>query len=291
MGSDIDDSLALTYLLAQPLCELLGVITVSGEPEKRASVADSLIRYFGRRIPVFPGVEQPLLTPQQQPFCPQAEILARWAHASSFRKNYALEFIRDMSDQFPGEVTLLSIGPATNAALALASYPELAAKLAGVTQMIGYFTNNLGLNFYSEWNCFCDPFAAALVYQRQLHRHRSVGLDVTMKTSLPQETVNELFKIPALKPVFDYSRSWFAQKKANGDNEGMYFHDAMAAVSLFDESLFEFIRGEVSVELISGAYLGGTQFEESEEGPHEIAVEVDLNNFYDHFFGVLGSAM
>ena len=31
IGSDIDDAVALAYLLAQPECELLGITTVSGE--------------------------------------------------------------------------------------------------------------------------------------------------------------------------------------------------------------------------------------------------------------------
>ena len=37
IGSDIDDAVALAYLLAQPRCELLGVTTVTGEPTIRAA--------------------------------------------------------------------------------------------------------------------------------------------------------------------------------------------------------------------------------------------------------------
>ena len=39
IGSDIDDAVCLAYLLAQPECELVGITTVSGEPEKRAAVS------------------------------------------------------------------------------------------------------------------------------------------------------------------------------------------------------------------------------------------------------------
>ena len=34
IGSDIDDAVCLAYLLAQPACELLGITTVSGQPEQ-----------------------------------------------------------------------------------------------------------------------------------------------------------------------------------------------------------------------------------------------------------------
>ncbi len=47
IGSDIDDAVALAYLLRQPRCELLGITTVSGEPDKRAMLADAVCRAGG----------------------------------------------------------------------------------------------------------------------------------------------------------------------------------------------------------------------------------------------------
>ena len=44
IGSDIDDAICLAYLLAQPQWELLGITTVSGEPEKRAMLMNSRSR-------------------------------------------------------------------------------------------------------------------------------------------------------------------------------------------------------------------------------------------------------
>ena len=35
IGTDIDDALALAYLLCQPECDLLGVTTVSGDVTER----------------------------------------------------------------------------------------------------------------------------------------------------------------------------------------------------------------------------------------------------------------
>ncbi len=48
IGSDVNDALALAYLLRQPRCELLGVTTVTGEQERRALLADALCRAAGR---------------------------------------------------------------------------------------------------------------------------------------------------------------------------------------------------------------------------------------------------
>ena len=66
IGSDIDDSLCLAYLLAQPECDLLGITTVSGEPEKRAMLADVICKHAGRAVPIYPGIENPILGQQMQ---------------------------------------------------------------------------------------------------------------------------------------------------------------------------------------------------------------------------------
>ena len=48
IGGDIDDAICLAYLLKEPQCDLLGITTVCGEPEKRAAVADAICRAAGR---------------------------------------------------------------------------------------------------------------------------------------------------------------------------------------------------------------------------------------------------
>ena len=55
IGSDIDDSVCLAYLLSQPKCDLLGITTVTGDTVKRAMLASVLCRLAGREIPIFPG--------------------------------------------------------------------------------------------------------------------------------------------------------------------------------------------------------------------------------------------
>jgi inosine-uridine nucleoside N-ribohydrolase len=59
IGSDIDDAVCLAYLLAQPECELLGITTVSGEPEKRAMLASALCKAAGKEPPILPGAARP----------------------------------------------------------------------------------------------------------------------------------------------------------------------------------------------------------------------------------------
>ena len=60
IGSDIDDAVALAYLLCQGRCELLGVTTVSGEAALRAEMASAMCLHMGRDdIPVHAGADRP----------------------------------------------------------------------------------------------------------------------------------------------------------------------------------------------------------------------------------------
>ena len=63
IGSDIDDAVALAYLLAQPECELLGITTVTGEAVRRAQLASALCLDAGKQVPIFPGQEAPYANP------------------------------------------------------------------------------------------------------------------------------------------------------------------------------------------------------------------------------------
>ena len=51
IGGDIDDAICLAYLLKEPQCDLLGITTVCGEPEKRAAVADAICRAVQKTAP------------------------------------------------------------------------------------------------------------------------------------------------------------------------------------------------------------------------------------------------
>lgn len=75
IGTEIDDAIALAYLLANPECELVGITTSCGESIKRAEMASVLCRAAGKKVPIHAGCERPLLIPQMETTAPQAAIL------------------------------------------------------------------------------------------------------------------------------------------------------------------------------------------------------------------------
>ena len=281
IGSDIDDAVALAYLLAQPQCELLGISTVSGEAAKRAQLASVLCNVAGRDIPIFPGREAPLLQAQRQPHAPQAAALSRWVHQPDFPVGEAVPFLRQTIRAHPGEVTLLAIGPLTNIAALFAVDEEIPYLLKGLVLMCGMFNHRLDGVGPLEWNALLDPHAAAIVYRSGVTIHRSVGLDVTEQVKLSATEVRQRFQTTLLQPVLDFAEVWFQSRPA------ITFHDPLAAATLFDEAICRFERGQIDVELASEYHAGLTRWESRDDGRHEVAMSVDGDRFFEHYFAVV----
>jgi purine nucleosidase len=278
IGSDIDDAVCLAYLLAQPECDLLGITTVTGQAEDRARLASALCQVAGKTVPIYPGREEPLLIAQRQPAAPQAAALSRWPHAKNFPRGQAVEFLRQTIRRYPGEVVLLGIGPLTNLAALFAADAEIPGLLKGLVLMCGVFSRWPPGRAPTEWNAMLDPTAAAIVYRAAPRVHRSIGLDVTYQITLPAAAVRERFQNPRLRPVLDLAEVWFQQV------DTIIFHDPLAAATIFDESICGFERGQVDIELASEHLAGMTHWTPDAQGRHEVALTVNPQRFFDHYF-------
>jgi purine nucleosidase len=273
IGSDIDDAVCLAYLLANTNCELMGITTVTGEGELRARMASALCRIAAKDVPIYVGAETPLLVDQRQPQAPQAVALHSWEHQTGFPKGSAVEFMRRVIRENPGEITLLPIGPLTNIALLFKTDPEIPALLKSLVLMCGAFENGR-----LEWNAMLDPHASEMVYRAAPPVHRSIGTDVTMQVTLPAPEVRKKFTTPLLLPVLEFAEVWFEH------TETLTFHDPLAATTLFDDEICEFTRGQVNIELTDLENLGRTNWERHPNGNHEVALAVDPQKFFDHLF-------
>jgi len=280
IGSDIDDAVCLAYLLANPDCDLLGITTVTGDAENRGRMASALCKVAGKEVPIHLGAEQPMLIAQKQPNATQAKALTRWPHEVDFPKGGAVEFLRHTIRAHPGEITLLAIGPLTNIAALFTADPEIPKLLKGLVMMCGVFTNKLAGIGPLEWNAMLDPVATAIVYHAGVKIHRSIGLDVTEQVRMAPAEVRQRFQVPLLRPVLDFAEVWFTHR------DSITFHDPLAAVTLFDETVCGFERGKVEVELKSERLAGLTHWKADPEGPHEVALKVDQQRFFEKYFSV-----
>ena len=282
IGTDIDDALALAYLLCQERCELMGVTTVTGQPNLRAELASAICRHVGRDdVPIHAGCPQAILVDMRQKAAQQAEALGDWPRRRDFPPNTAVEFLRRTIREHPGEVTLLCIGPMTNAALLFATDPEIAGLLKGLYLMCGRFFSSMG----GEWNAVGDPHATAIVFgagrQSRPPRLVSFGLDVTLQCRLSADECRRRFTAKVLAPVRDFAEVWFHERDV------VTFHDPLAAACIFQEDLCRYREGRVNVSLAPPT-MGWTVFDPAPaEKPHTVAAEVDAGRFFAHYFEVV----
>lgn len=281
IGTDVDDAVCLAYLLAHPNCELLGITTVTGQAKKRASLASIMCRAAGRDIPIYPGAEDPIQGEQRQKIAQQADVLPRWPHETNFPQGKAVDFLAQSIRTYPGEVTLLTVGPLTNAGWLFSEYPDVADLLGGLVMMGGNFDEMGPEANRIEWNVAGDPLASEIVYGTTIRLHRSLGLNVTQQVMMDAEEVREKFTAPLLIPVLDMAEIWFAQFYPS-----ITFHDPLAAATIFDSELCTYQQGRVKVDQLNQpgktVWLPG-----GSDAPHEVAVTVDVDRYFDHFFRVV----
>ncbi|MCY3021705.1 MAG: nucleoside hydrolase [Planctomycetota bacterium] len=287
IGSDIDDAVCLAYLLKQPRCELLGITTVTGNTAQRAALADLVCHAAGRKdVPVHAGAPNVLLTGPGQPEVPQYHAISNRPHRKDFPPAAAVEFLRRTIRSRPHEITLLTIGPLTNIALLFAMDPEIPALLKALHLMCGVFTaGNRQGPAAREWNALVDPLATAVVYRARPPSCTSIGLEVTTKCVLDAGECRRRFAKAGgpLEIVAEMAEVWFRDRKA------ITFHDPLAGATIFEPQLCEYAEGEVEIETVSEKLAGLTAFSSrAERKPHRIATAVKPDEFFAHYFAVVG---
>jgi purine nucleosidase len=88
-----------------------------------------------------------------------------------------------------------------------------------------------------------------------------------------------------LQPVLDFAEVWFARS-----SQTLTFHDPLAAAALFAPLICTFEPGRVEVELQSDRLRGLTHWQAGAAGPHQVALQVEPQRFFDHFFSTLNQA-
>ena len=109
IGDDIDDAFAIALAVRSPELEILGVTTTFGDTEARARIADRLLGEAGRAdIPVLAGAATKTSNVMSQQRYGQSGQFAKASHAS------AVDFILEEIRKYPGQITLVGIGPLMN---------------------------------------------------------------------------------------------------------------------------------------------------------------------------------
>lgn len=285
IGSDVDDALALAYVLRHPDFELVGVSTVFGDIAVRTRITNELLAIGGRSdVPVLPGLGVPL-TPRKRGVMfghegiglfenPNPTLRVAEEADGEDRINALAVAIEDAAPD-----VLLAIGPLTN----LGALVENGVTLPPLAIMGGKFEDVLlpGMSdSISEWNWFCDPVAVQLVLAAE-HEHLPlvVPAEVTFRTLLDAGDPGLLAESDQLNQTLArLCDAWLdLQREAfERDKPVIALHDPLTAALLVEPSLCSTVAIRVAVD-----DRGATS---RIEGPPNLtaAVDVDPGVVRDH---------
>jgi purine nucleosidase len=163
-----DDAVALIMALRAPDVRVVAITTVAGNVPVMQSTRNALytVELCGADVPVYTGAHKPLLRTFQN---------ATWFHGrdglgdqnyraakQSAAAAHAVDAILATVNANPGLV-LVTLGPLTNLALALAKQPEIAAKVGRCVVMGGAPCCEGNVTPAAEYNIWVDPEAARIV--------------------------------------------------------------------------------------------------------------------------------
>lgn len=265
IGDDVDDALALAFALKCPEIDILGITTVYKNTALRAELAAKLITLYGRSdIPVVKGVTQPIVGNVDENEIPaQCSILNKPFHNTNGK--LAPEFIVDTVKK-NRDLNIVTLGPLSNIASCIQIAPDVMKKCS-ITIMGG-----MTQNAFPEGNISSDPEAAKIVFQSGIPISM-LGLDVTLKCSLPFESIAKIrdrsllqtdllyklihiWKEETLTPIY---KAWDVLPPADGAyTTGM--HDPMAIAFVAMPSLFKTKMTLIAVET-AGEYTRGVTVE------------------------------
>jgi purine nucleosidase len=325
VDTGIDDSLALLYACASPEAEIVAVTCCSGNVEARQVAVNTLavLELAGRSdIEVAIGREIPLVraletTPETHgPRGIGYAELPPSGRALSHR--HGADLIIEEVRRRPGEITLVTLGPLTNLAVAILREPEIPGLLRDWVLMGGSYRSNGNTAPTTEWNIHVDPDAAKVCFAAWeraaadgVRRPLALGLDVTERAKMTPEHLTRLAVRAGSQPLDDRAEAdgsvasnpivryladalrFYMEFHSRYDGfYGAFVHDPFAVAAALDRSLVRTEAVTVDVELGGTLTTGETVTDWRRvwgRAPNlDVAVEADAETFLARFVERVG---
>ena len=262
-----DDGVAILLALASPELEVLGVVAVAGNvPLELTKVnARKIVELSGRTdVLVFAGCARPMA---------RASVTAEHVHGDTglngidlpdpqlpLQTQHGVDFIIDtVRAAEPKTVTLCTLGPLTDVAMALVKAPDIASRIEEVVAMGGAYFEVGNITPAAEFNIYVDPEAAAVVLASGVPV-TLLPLDITHQVLNTKERLDRFRALgnrcgAAVAGLLGFSESFDLGKY--GWN-GAPLHDPNVIAYLLDPTIYRGRHTNVSVETTSPLTLGMT---------------------------------
>jgi purine nucleosidase len=268
IGDDVDDAFALALAVKSPELQVLGVTTTFGDTEARAKIVDRFLGEVGRaEIPVLAGKAAATKNPMSQRRYGEGGHFAKSSHGD------AVEFLLEQIRKYPGEITLIAIGPLMNVGAAIDKDAATFRKLKRVVLMGGSVRRGYGDLGYTatvppmpEWNILNDVASAQKLF--------AAGVPVFV---MPLDSTQ--LKMDEVKRAF-----LFGQGAAVTDQLAVLYHLwGQETPTLFDPMTIAFVlRPELCP--VQGLHIRVDEKGFTREEPGAVNAQVCLDSNAEDFF-------
>ena len=335
VDTGIDDSLALLYAAASPDAELIAATCVSGNIDAHHVGINTraILELAGRSdVEVAMGRTTPILRALET--TPETHGPQGLGHAElpppsqPLSDRHAVDLILDEVRRRPGEITLITLGPMTNLAIAVLREPELPRMLRNFAFMGGAFGASGNTTPTTEWNIHCDPEAAKIVLRAwseaidrdpSIPRPLALGLNVTERARIgtdevvalarragsqpddslalargedPMLPVHSVASNPIVRYVADALRFYFEFHAQYDGFYGAFIHDPLAVAAALDRSLVTstplYVDVETRGEITAGLTVTDPRRLTGRTPNADVVTEADIATFLDRLIDRVG---
>lgn len=303
----IDDALAIAYAIAHPDIELLALTTIFGNVtvEQGTENALKLLAAFGGNAVVARGEKEPLRIVPNRPsdHVHGANGLGGYefdeTSAGEIDKS-AAEYIVEMVNKYPSEITICAVGPLTNIAKALKLDATIITKVKEVVVMGGAVFHPGNVTPVAEANFWNDPHAADDVLKAKWPLTLA-PMDCTMPVIFNDEDMKMLAQKNKKmgEPLQAMSEFYINFYRAAAGLDGLVPHDVMALMWVTAPGAFHCRKGALVVAK-DGPTIGQSIFQPAgktslsnafEGRPnHNTLVDTDIRMFRGEYFSTLFAA-
>ncbi len=253
-----DDVMAIVMALNLPEIDVLGITVVGGNStlENTATNALRTLEWLSvEGVSVVKGRAKPMIRTLETAASVHGEGGLDGPDFPPLKtkvldENFATFMAKKIEEQTE-KVVLVAMGPLTNTAVFLASYPHLKEKIAKIVIMGGAA---VGGNWTStaEFNIWVDPESAYVVFESGIPVVMC-GLDATNKARLTKNEIKKFLALgtPAGDLIGQLSQHFADMHPEKGDDEiiEVPMHDAVTIATLVSDDIVKLIPARVAIDI------------------------------------------
>ncbi len=294
-----DDAAALIMAMKSPELDLCAVTSVFGNVPVEQATANALMCLEIVRAPGEPprvysgapstlnGISSPMGRIQGRDGMGDCGLIHPETAPGTLP---AVDAILHLAETYPGELEILSIGPATNLASAIRKSPGTMKKVKKIYSMSSGGFGPGNITAHAEFNVYCDPPAYKILLDSGIPLCVT-GFDVCRGKAF--FTASDIAALEGAENresqfLFKSTRKLRQFMKEKTSTEGFSLPDAVALAVLLDRSLIRAsLAASPSVHTEEGELYGKVSWAGAEDSPVELCREIDGNSFKNLFFMLL----